>query len=98
MIKNHLLITRILPPQTKAGENCQSFDGSYINEQLAPVLTEFVPLLGKFNIPYFDPRTAMQSPFDEKGHFLYMDTDHLNEYGGEFLGESLIKYMTQFPD
>jgi len=98
MIKNHLLITRILPPQTKAGENCQSFDDSYINEQLAPVLTEFVPLLGKFNIPYFDPRTAMQSPFDEKGHFLYMDTDHLNEYGGEFLGESLIKYMTQFPD
>lgn len=94
-IKNHLLISAIFPKNSE-DESCQIFDKAHNDAQLTDTLTGFVPLLKAHHIPYFDPRPAMQTAFDAAGHFLYMDVDHLNQYGGDYLGGALIEFMNTY--
>lgn len=93
MAKQNLLIAHLVPHTTRNPEHCKTFDPDYVTEQLKPTRTDFVARLKSLDIPYFDPIPFMPTAFDSKGHFLYMDTDHLNKYGGQALAEPLIQFM-----
>ncbi len=94
MVKNHLLITKLIPRKETA-ESCLSIDQEFSDRELEPTLSDFVPALGKYRISYFDPLPHMHTAFDQDGHFLYLDVDHLNQYGGLYLGGHLIEFMNK---
>lgn len=49
------------------------------------------------NIPYFDPLPFMPTAFDREGRFLYMDSNHMNRYGGLYLAPYLNDFMQAHP-
>lgn len=92
-IQNNLLISTIYPRSEK---KCLELDPSYIEKRFLESTETFQPLLEKFGIPYFDFRKYMKTPFDQEGHFLFMDDNHMNNYGGTFFIPALIELMEKY--
>lgn len=89
-IKNHLLISKWFP---RDNTNCLALDREYSDSMILPARDGFTPLLQELDIPYFDPLPFMDTAFDKEGHFLYMDSNHLNRYGGQYLAPYLRDFM-----
>lgn len=85
-IKNNLLVSKIFPrPQ----RDCLAIDAAYSKGRIDASTKTLRPLLKDVGVPYFDPVPFMQTPFDRAGNFMYMDTNHLNSYGGHYLAPHL---------
>ena len=91
-ISRNLLITKILP-QKDQGTSCREYDPAFIDEFLHNVDNGFRPMLKDMDIRYFDPRSVMKTPYDANGNFMYMDNNHLNIYGAQFLSPHLSEFM-----
>lgn len=85
-IKNGVLIARLFP---RHEVDCLKLDHDYAQKLTGPSKEKMMAMLNQYGYPYFDPEPYMQSPFDKNGNFMYMDTDHLNRYGGIHLGPYL---------
>jgi len=91
-VKNHLLITGIFPRENSKGK-CFELDNEYSDKLLEKVDNEFIPMLGDLGIPYFNPRSYITSGKDDKGNLIYLDNNHLNIYGAQFLTPYFIEFM-----
>lgn len=93
-IKNNLLVSKVFP---RPAQNCMDIDPVYSNAKIAESHDSLKPVLADLGIPYFDPLPFMQTPYDKEGHFMFMDTDHLNQYGGMHLWPYLDQFIAKNP-
>lgn len=93
-IKNNLLVSKIFP---RPAQNCMEIDPAYSDARIAQSHNSLKPVLAALKIPYFDPLPYMQTLYDKDGHFMFMDTDHLNQYGGIHLWPHLDRFIARTP-
>ncbi len=91
-VKNYLLITKIFP-RGNAGDKCFELDDEFSNKLLEKVDNQFIPMLKELEIPYFNPRSYITSGKDSEGNLIYLDNNHLNIYGAQFLTPYFIEFM-----
>ena len=60
-------------------------------------LVKFRDILNIDGFHYFDPLPGMQPPYDEHGHFMFLDDYHLNQYGSTHLIPAFTAYMNTYP-
>lgn len=92
-IRKSLLITKWLP-RGEAERDCMAPDFAYSESILGPKMGPFRKSLGDLGIDYFDPVPFMKLPFDEKGRFMYLDSNHINRYGAAHLAGPLKSFIT----
>lgn len=74
-------------------KSCFAIDEEFSREEVEKTHGPLRKFLTEENIPYFDPVPYLADPFDEDGHFLYMDTNHLNYYGSLSLIDPLGSFL-----
>lgn len=76
-------------------KSCLTLDEDFSNAQIEKTHGEFKIFLAGRKIPYFEPVPYLSMPFDKDGHFLYMDSNHLNYYGSLSLVGPLDDFMKE---
>lgn len=76
-------------------KNCLGLHPEFYKSQQEGLIT-FRHALTHHGFHYFDPLSGMQSPYDEQGHFMFLDDYHMNQYGSIHLIPAFMAYMKTY--
>jgi peptidoglycan/LPS O-acetylase OafA/YrhL len=94
-IRKHLLASRYVTGRGMGeGDDCFAYDQEETNRKLEMTEKTFIPMVRDAGVPYFDPLPLLKTTRDAEGHFMFVDTNHLNVYGSLFL----VPYFREFID
>ncbi len=93
-MRKHVLLSRILMDDSSE-KNCLTLHPEFYKSH-QDNLIKFRRTLTNNGFHYFDPLPRMQPPYDEQGHFMFMDDYHMNPYGSTHLVPAFMAYMKPY--
>jgi peptidoglycan/LPS O-acetylase OafA/YrhL len=89
-MRKNTIASEIWPTDEKS---CLSLDKDFSAKEIELTHGNLKRFLAEEGIAYFDPVPYLFVPFDEEGHFKYMDQHHLNYYGSLSLIDPLDSFL-----
>ncbi|RYG61000.1 MAG: acyltransferase [Alphaproteobacteria bacterium] len=91
-MKNNLLASKVFP---RKQQDCLTLDHAYSDSMIEAANSTLRPLLAQLGIFHFDPVPYVRTAYDAHGNFMYLDNNHLNTYGADYLEPYLDNFLKE---